>query len=116
MALWRITFDSYIHECGVSLHVQYHASIARGKHSLSSVYHIFVWSTSVRNHDHHGRPSFSEILDTLSVAPDSLLTVPQGCLAVTADSSRAARLGAPMMTARDLYKDLQQFYCNVYNK
>ena len=88
----------------------------REVHSLSWVYHIFVRSTPFRNYDHHGRPSFSEIMDTLSEAPDFLLTVPQGCLAVTADSSRAARLGAPMMTARDLYKDLQQFYYKVCNK
>ena len=66
-----------------------------------------------RDHNHHGRPSFSQILDTLSEAPvDSLLTVPEGCLALAADSTRAAQLGGPMMTARDLYKDLQQFYCN----
>ena len=66
-----------------------------------------------RNHNHHDRPSFSQILDTLSEAPaDSLLIVPEGCLALTADSTRAAQLGGPMMTARDLYKDLQQFYCN----
>ena len=88
----------------------------REAHSLSWVHHIFVRSTPFRNYDYHGRPRFSEIMDTLSKAPDFLLTVPQGCLAVTADSSRAARLGAPMMTARDLYKDLQQFYYKVCNK
>ena len=72
--------------------------------------HLPVYSLAYhRNKDHHQRPSFMELLQQISSLGEDheQLQVPRDSLKGVQDPKRASRLGSPLVTAEQLYKELQ---------
>ena len=65
----------------------------------------------LRNYDHHGRPTFAELHQVLVEGAESkVLEVPLTCLDGLAHPQQAGRLGAPLHTSEDLFRELQNYY------
>jgi ephrin-B len=71
------------------------------------IYHLMVqcWDWN-----HHSRPSFTKIVTFLSQNSQDLLEIPSHSLSSLDDPGKAAVLGASLIAAQDLYKELQQLY------
>ena len=66
--------------------------------------------STCRNSDHHDRPTFAALLETLSGPSDELLRIPEESLREVKNPEMAAQIGASGFFSLDLYLDLQRYY------